>query len=493
MTNSPEMAVLPTFSVLAAGMIMVALFHFGVYIPVWLSVLILFSVSIFLLGRYLDKRMGMLMIVMWLVYVLPFMHIVPYLWFDFEHDVPDLLWGLAVNPYMLDEQVIQLTAMIGAVGGLGFVLGVSLKRRRLAWTTMSTDVRAEKSLSFPLWLMWIIAGVGLSWLAAPQETIFTAAYTVSKSLLEGANFSSAWMVSYGFLIFAFCDAVLDGNRARKALKIKWVVFAIAFIVIYLQLMRGDRESLPLVLALFLIYFHWSAPPSNKSGTGLLWLKISMLGVILLAAAMIFGVLRSTVVGLDAGQFFAVLAGLRESGSIRISNMLYGTWSAALLTPLSVAGDYINGVLRLGLGKDYINFLLSMPPGFIADVFSYTRPIDGLNGPAWEMRYGIGGTHASVVPFLNFRMIGVLFVTTVWAYALHASERGALTRLTVARLAFLGMMITVSPHWLWYGEKYAMNAVLIWLLLWWCYRFCVAVEHVFTAHLVNSGKTPHPSS
>lgn len=330
---------------------MVALFHFGIYVPVWLSVLILVSVSIFLVGRYLDKRTGMMMTVMWLVYALPFMHIVPYLWFDFEHEVPHLLWGLAVNPYMLDEQVIQLTAMIGAVGGIGFALGVSLNRRRLAWATMSTDVRArcEKSLSFPFWMMWIIVGVGLSWLAAPQETIVTAAYTESESLLEGANFSSAWMVSYGFLIFAFCDAVLDLNPTRKPLKIKWAVFAIAFVVVYLQLMRGDRESLPLVLALFLIYFYWSAPPSNKFGTGLFWLKISILGVLLLSVAMIFGVLRSTVSGLDAGQFLAALAGLRESGSIRISNMLYGTWSAVLLTPLSVAGDHINGFLRLGLG------------------------------------------------------------------------------------------------------------------------------------------------
>lgn len=131
----------------------------------------------------------------------------------------------------------------------------------------------------------------------------------------------------------------------------------------------------------------------------------------------------------------------------------------------------------------------MPPGFVADALGYTRPIDGLNGPAWEMRYGIGGTHASVVPFLNFRMVGVLFVTAVWAYALHASERRALTRLTVARLAFLGTMIMTSPHWLWYGEKYGLNAVLIWFLLWWCYRFCMAVEHVFKAYPIVVERRP----
>ncbi|EKD98148.1 MAG: hypothetical protein ACD_23C00563G0002 [uncultured bacterium] len=125
-----------------------------------------------------------------------------------------------------------------------------------------------------------------------------------------------------------------------------------------------------------------------------------------------------------------------------------------------------------MGEDYIDFLLSIPPGFVADAISYARPIDGLRGPAWEMRYGIGGTHATVVPFLNFRMAGVLVVTAAWACALHFGERRAVKRVTVVHLAFLGIMVAASPHWLWYGEKNVMNAIVIWLLLWGCYRFSI---------------------
>lgn len=424
------------------------------------------------------------MLLLWLVYALPFIHIVPYLWFDFGYEDPPLLWGLAVNPYMLDERIVQLTAMIGAVGGVGFALGVSLNNQAIvrdAGLSANANQRRRKTLSTPIWIVWVIVGVSLSWLTAPQQTLFTAVYTESKSALDGANFSSAWMISYVLLTFALCDALLDQNPARKAFKGKVVFAAIAFVVLFLQLLRGDRESIPFVFSALLVYFYWAAPFTQKRLTQIPWKKVVVGGFALVVVSMIIGATRHSLIEVqNIGQLVGLLADLYESDVISVSNLLHGTWSAVLLTPLSVAGDYVYELLPLKLGEDYLNLFLSTPPGFMADAIGYTRPIDGFSGPAWEMRYGIGGTHAAVVPFMNFRMLGVLVIPALWAYIFTRYENGALKKLSIINLAFLSTVAMAAPHWLWYGEKNGFNALVIWFLLAFLYRL-----------LLSIGRTPDP--
>lgn len=461
------------FLFLSIGIFSVYLFHSNVFLPVWASVAILSGVSLFLWSGYQHKRVGVLMLLLWLVYALPFIHIVPYLWFDFANEDPLILWGLAVNPYMVEERVIQLTAMIGAVGGVGFALGVSLNNRAIvrdAGLSANANQRQVKTLSTPIWMIWVIAGISLSWLTAPQDTLFTAAYTESKSALDDANFSSAWMVSYVLLTFALCDAIVDQSPARRAFKRKVIFGAIAFVVVFLQLLRGDRESIPFVFGALLVYFYWAAPFTQKRQTQIPWKKIVVGGFVLVVVSMVLGATRSSLVGIqDIGQLVGLLADLYNSDVIGISNLLHGTWSAVLLTPLSVAGDYIHGLLPLKLGEDYLNLFLSIPPGFLADAVGYTRPIDALSGPAWEMRYGLGGTHAAVVPFMNFRMLGVLVIPALWAFIFTRYEKRALKKLKIAKLALLTTIVMAAPHWLWYGEKNGFNALAIWFLLVFFYR------------------------
>jgi len=479
------MAFLYSIIFLWLGIVSVILFHANIWLPVWASVAIFLAVTIFMLRQFMHKKVGVLMLLLWLVYALPFIHIVPYLWFDFDYDAPLLLWGLAVNPYMLDEQIIKLTAMIGAVGGLGIAFGVSLNYKRIVSNTyLNAWIKQKrfKTLPMPVWIVWVIAGVSLSWLAAPQETIFTAAYTTSSSFLQNSNFSSAWMISYVFLLFVFCDALVEPNAVKKNIKRKVVFAAIAFVVIFLQLLRGDRESAPLVAALFLIYFYWAAPLRGKLKSSISWNKLLVAGFILLIVSMVIGAMRSSSVGLtNISEVVKHFGDLEGSGILSISNILHGTWSAVLLTPLSVAGDYINGQLPLKLGQTYLDLLLSAPPGFIADSAGYVRPIDAMHSLAWEMRYGLGGTHASVAPFVNFRMIGVFFVPALWAYILAHYEKGAMKHLSINNLALLGTISMASPHWLWYGEKYGMNALIIWFLLSFLYRVRLSLSHSFSMH------------
>ncbi len=423
------------------------------------------------------------MLLLWLVYVLPFIHIVPYLWFDFYKDDPWLLWGLKVNPYMVDENIIMLTAMIGAVGGLGFALGVSLTNSKIV-----NDQRFElgmkptriETLSTPIWIFWVIVGVTLSWLAAPQETVFTSAYTESVSILQDVNFSSAWMFSYVLLIFSLCDAIIDSNPVRRTFKRYFIFGVIVFVVVFLQLLRGDRESLPFVFSIILIYFYWAAPITQKHRVRMPWAILVSGGLGLLVVALMVGVLRSALVNIsDFNAVLLLLAEMGESGVIRLENLFYGTWSAVLLTPLSVAGDHINGLLPLKYGETYLDFILSIPPGFIADWIGYTRPINAFAGPAWDMRYGLGGTHASVVPFMNFQIIGVFLIPALWAYIIARYEKKALSRVSVINLSLLGVLAMASPHWLWYGEKSVINAIIIWMVLVFAYRVSLSLPRVFS--------------
>lgn len=460
------------------GVIAVVLFQGEFYLPVWTSVAIFSVISLYLLRQFSCKRIGILILLLWLVYAVPFIHIVPYLWFDFSRDESLTFWSLAVNPYLLDEKIVRLTAMIGAIGGLGFGLGVSLNQKKIVRDQSLPYVESTQrvsALSTPLWIFWVIAGVALSWLTAPQETLFTAVYTESKSLLENANFSSSWLVSYVLLTYALCDAIVDRCTARKVLKIKIIFFTITFVVIYLQLLRGDRESMPFVLGALLTYYYWAAPLVTTKKISLSWSQITPVALFLFVAAMLIGAVRNSLTDIkDIAGFIAVLGDAVNSKETGVANFLHGTWSAVLLTPLSVAGDYVNGLLSFKFGEDYVNLLLSVPPGFIADLVGYSRPLDSGIGPAWEMRYGIGGTHLSVVPFMNFGMTGVFLVLAFWSYFFARYEKIALGKINIKNLSLLCTVVAVVPHWFWYGDKIGLNALIIWLILGVGYRVFVRI-------------------
>jgi len=470
------------FLFLSIGIISVFLFHADVFLPIWASVAIFSGVSLFLWSGYRHKRVGVLILLLWLVYALPFIHVVPYLWFDFANEDPLRLWvWMKVNPYMLEERIIQLTAMIGAVGGIGFAFGVSLNGQVIVWDTglsSNGNQRLVRTLSIPIWMAWVIGGVALSWLASDNDTLFTAGYTGSQSALTGANFDSAWMIAGVLLAFALCDAMLDKNPASRAFKKTVIFWTIAFVVVVLQLLRGDRDLIPFVFGAILIYFYWAAPLTQKRQRQIPWTKVMVGGLVLVVVSSILGATRTSLTEIrDIVQLAGLLADLYESGAIGVSSLLYGTWTAVLLTPLSVAGDYINELLPLKLGEDYLNLFLSIPPGFMADAVGYTRPINASTSPAWEMRYGLGGTHAAVLPFMNFRLLGVLVIPALWAYIFTRYEKGAMKRLSVANLALLCTVAMAAPHWLWYGEKNGFNAMVIWMLLTFLYRLSLSLGRI----------------
>ena len=461
------------------SLLAILLFLFDIFFPIWISVLIMTFVSFFLINQVIKNKSGILILIIWIVYALPFIHIPSYIWFNFNDDFPEFgfLWGLQINPYMIDERVIKLTAMIFSVGALGIASGVLIgykKSMKNASLDQYFKIKKIKTLDLIIWFVWVSIGLLLTALSAPKDTVFVSAYTTSASALDGLNFSSAWMMSYVILTFTFCDSILEKNIFLKNIKFKIILVVIFLVVFYYQLLRGDRESLPWVFGIIFIYFYWAIDYTNKTKKyKFSYFKIFIASVLIFFISIIVGFSRTSLNGSSFSDLAILIVDLFQS-DIDVSNYFSGTWSAVLLTPLSVAGDHIYGLLPLKLGSDYLNLLLSIPPGFITDFVGYNRPIDAMSGPAWEMRYGMGGTHALVLPFMNFRMFGIFLIPFFWSFIIVKFESFAISKVNVASLSLLNVLVMAAPHWLWYGEKNLINAIMLWAILTFFYKISIGL-------------------
>lgn len=234
--------------------------YFEVYPYLWFS-LTLFVLGILFIFHFCRfSRYSPLVKIYAIAYALPFIHLLPYLWFDWSTQ-PQVLWGLAVNPYMIDREVIKIMAIIGGIGVCGFALGMGLVRNNLRtgalYQTYQYKIKGG-SLGFTVFLFLGIISLLLSWMVAPSETIFQLPYTASFSFLEKVVFSlpSAWMLSYGILIWLFADALHDRFEQRRRKKIGLSMCVFCVIVIWLQFMRGDRECVPLIVSFVFMWFFW---------------------------------------------------------------------------------------------------------------------------------------------------------------------------------------------------------------------------------------------
>lgn len=453
------------------GCMNITFFYADEFLPIYFSSILLLICLLTVHFLYRALLINLLSYVIFVVFTLPFIHIPGYIFYDFTSK-PPFLWGLATNPYMLDESVIKLTAMMGSTGSLGIVAGFLIAGKRgihkQNLILKSSDFNFAR-LSLVHTTSLLLIGLIFSVISAPSESVFTSGYTHSETLVQGKGFDSAWMFGYIAITFAYCDAWLDHSRATASLKRKFCIGVILFIIIVLQLMRGDRESLPWIVALLLCPYFCSRIFVDQAHVKIKWRMILIGGLLLLSLNFAVGLMRSSVFGLSPAQTLNFLIKILSSENYSFLNLFSGTWSAVLLTPLSVAGDYINDLMRFKWGLDYWNLILSTPPGFVANWFGYVRPWSGDAGPAWDMRYGIGGTHAIVLPFRNFSMPGVFLIPAIASYLVCRVEVATQKRFSVFRLSLVLTLIMAAPHWLWYGEKNIINALIIYLLFIVVYR------------------------
>ena len=77
-----------------------------------------------------------------------------------------------------------------------------------------------------------------------------------------------------------------------------------------------------------------------------------------------------------------------------------------------------------------------------------------------MKFGLGGVHGSVIPFRNFGFVGLLLAFVLFSFLIVRVEQACRNKATPANTSVLVAIAATLPHWLWYGDKYMVNAVII---------------------------------
>lgn len=448
--------------------VLALLYEFDVILPLYASLAISVIVVSYTLKRHGLLRMDLSKLYM-IVYAMPFIHGFEYVGLDFERDRPGIMWGLATNPYTFVEPIILRVFMLGAIGLLALVAPYYLfKGRERSNRIIFRDC---KNLALPSFMILIFIAFSLSWLNTPQESVFVAAYTQSKSLLEGTNFNAAWLLAYVFLAVAFIDTEFF-TIVPTQLKIKRVIiYSVTFyIVIVHQFMRGDRECISLIAA-YVILFMLKPYIAHRKSIKLMEHKESIRNVkpsrIKFMFIVLFIFITSNVVGTARSMLNNSIYSdqLSEQIQTSLSRIFAGTWSAVLLTPLSIVGDFYFNLKEYKFGQTYIDLLLSAPPGVFARFFNYERPIEGTHGPAWEMRYGIGGTHALVVPFMNFGALGITLMLLIIGYIFYRIDKAISLKPTNTNLILFASLVISAPHWFWYGEMSGMRGFMAFVSGW----------------------------
>jgi hypothetical protein len=146
-----------------------------------------------------------------------------------------------------------------------------------------------------------------------------------------------------------------------------------------------------------------------------------------------------------------------------------TWTAVLLTDLSLADRFRRGEMKIEGGQTYLDYLLSLPPGFVADAIGWRRPLEASRGPSYLfMDIASGGSHLPLVPFLNFSWVGVFLVLTFNGWLLGRVDRWADHPGRAQRFAYIASF-TFLPFWFWYGDMFAVRGAMGIALCWGAYR------------------------
>ena len=435
-----QRALLKGFCLIATGAMLCAYYGSGVSLPPKVSAGAIGLIALWAVSGGLFAKPALLPRFMLLLYALPFSGFIAYVL------LKDFMWweAPAAVSLVLDPAVTADMAQTGLVGILGLCAGCCLGE----WPAPIPAPRdtGNPRLSSATYLVLLAAAVLVPWTsargAASREEYFTDALEAATATGVGG---SIFLVSYSLLVVLGIDALRETLPTLKRLKVIALLVGVTYVVVVLQLLRGDRESLGLLVALGALYVSHRpdeetdvAQAVNRRIRGLLPVAVGTL-----CAFLAVGQLRYAGGG-TAGGVSALTA---VSGEV-VSG---GTWTAVLLGNLGLSGEHVGGGMAFLNGKTYVDYLLSLPPGFVTRSLGIVRPLESLNGPGlWYYPLQWGGVHPVVVPFKNFGPFGVLLVLGMFGFVI--ARREYWSRLTTfwPRLWYASFFLG-SFSWFWYGD------------------------------------------
>jgi hypothetical protein len=448
---------------LLLGIIINLSFIFSFFLPLKLTIALMIITFAYVVYLGLVGKINIISFIVFILFMLPFTVLFPYLWI-YPTENSDVFWLSVSNPYAENIVVIELLSLLGLASAVGFSIGFCLsnKPRMLAHYPLTDRMFSAKiSMSSLVWVFWTIGGCLFLRLEVPENNIFISPYGTELSNADILRFKSSWLFGYTIFTFSFVDAVFDSQLRRRACKLL-MFFTLCFYIFYNgQFLTGNREALSWFfgISVIILYIRATSPFNGRIINFWGFCLIGVITYLLFSISSLIGIIRDKAVGLELSELIQLIGKL-PANDIFGSQVLYdSTFTAVLLTPLSITGDYIFGDFSYLLGQTYIDLTLSIVPGFIAEFFGYVRPYDSTM-IAEKLTFGLGGSHASVLPFWNFGIFGVLGFSLFCSLLLKYMEKKFGERVTVTNFSFYGSFIFIAPHWLWYGEKYLINFLIV---------------------------------
>jgi hypothetical protein len=458
-----------------SGFVLAVAFHAGYVLPLTGGILLLAAASVVAIALIGVTRLSLLSRFMLLVYALPFSVLIGYLL------NPEFVWHFTPTGRQItqDHEVIRVLTTMGVVGLLGLVAGMrwaAVREPRAAAGTPMPEHRPGPTLMAPLFLVILFFAVVFSWLSTPPETIFEAAYSLeqSASVSESINFPAAYVLSYLLLIILVVDAERERSRSRRLAKLAAVGVAVAYIVVALQVLRGNRESAGLIVALTALYL--TSRVGVASGTPVrVVTRRRMLRLLLPLSAFVvafiaLGAIRGMMAGASAATEVLTASEIFELG------LAHNTWSAVLWTNLSLAWEYREAGVAYKYGQTYLDYLLSLPPGFLTQLLGFERPLESWQGIGWEDAAGVssGGLHPVVAPFRNFGAYGVLLVLMLYGFLIARVEQKSESGSLWARMLWAAVF-SAGFNWFWYGDMPFIRALMFAVILYFLYRVALSIR------------------
>jgi len=467
---------LPFLALVGAGLALSLFVHVGMLLPLRTGVVLTATVTLWGAWSSRVSTLSLLPRFMILVYSLPFAVLFGYV------INPDFIWmftprGLEI---ISDQLVIRQMVMVGLIGLLGLLAGIRWASIRIGGNAAFVDRaivhRPSQTLAAPVFYALIPIAILFSWLSAPPETILETTYATGQSdaVASTINFPAAYMVSYILLLILFIDAEREKRSSWRRTKFLAIGLATAYIVVVLQLLRGDRESSGLVVALTALYV--TSPAGVRQARRLASIAKSRIRRLLLPMAglvavfIALGSLRGTL-----SQASAAAEILSPIQAVELG-LSQNTWTAVLWTNLSLAWEYREGLLEYKYGQTYVDYALSLPPGVITRMLGYERPLESWRGIAWEDAAGVssGGLHVVVPPFRNFGAFGVFAVLMLYGFIIARIEQRGESGTLGARVIW-GSMFCSSFLWFWYGDMSFIRALMIAGLVYVAYRVALSIQ------------------
>ena len=441
---------------MSAGTVLVFCFELGYLPPVQWSVVGLFGLFAVAMWRVRISELSLLARLALALYVLPFLVTLRYLFEDHVH-----WWPIPLAEDFQDTpRTLEIMLALGLLGLVGLVTGLLL-----AGPSRPTVATQEPLpvLGAGSYLAGLGAAFGLSWLSAPSETILVARYSLDQSVTPSSalHFDAAYLMAYILLCVLLVDADFDrGRPRRRSTKLLCLLAVSGYIIVFHQLLRGDRECTGLMAAMLA---HALTSVHATGSTRPLVLRRRLVAVAVASALMVTGLVGLTVTRMTLGER-ALL-----SPQTLLEGATNSTWTAVLLSDLSLADRFRRGEMKVEGGRTYLDYLLSLPPGFLADALGWRRPLEASRGPfTLFMDVASGGCHLPLVPFMNFRWVGVFLVLTLNGWMLGRMERWANHPGRAQRFAYIATF-TFLPFWLWYGDMYLIRGAMGMALCWGAYR------------------------